>query len=131
MLPDAIKASRVMIATKNAKLQAAAIYSDNEGTRTIIYVGIRPAMQGRGMESALVREIEREAIEMGISTLELDTAVFAANFVALYRKLGFEIVRTGPPIHGLDDCNRVFMKNKIAPQMGNALEVVTGVRTSV
>lgn len=48
MLPDAIKASRVMIATNNAKLQGAAIYSDNEGTRTIIYVGNTACDAGQG-----------------------------------------------------------------------------------
>ena len=45
----------------------------------------------------------------GFNELSLETAEMAEGNVRLYRRHGFEIVRRGPPSHGMDAHTRVFM----------------------
>ena len=53
---------------------------------------VAPDVGGKGIGSALVREIERAARKHGLTHLELDSSVTAESF---YRKAGFEAFERG------------------------------------
>ncbi|MDP2373261.1 GNAT family N-acetyltransferase [Reyranella sp.] len=72
-------------------------------------LGVAPARQGTGLGSFLLERVEEIARSSGLKELSLETAEMAEGNVRLYRRHGFEIVRRGPPSHGMDAHTRVFM----------------------
>jgi ribosomal protein S18 acetylase RimI-like enzyme len=54
-------------------------------------VYVRPSHQGRGIASALLRQLLSEARGMGYSTMCLETATFMLNAHKLYRSLSFRV----------------------------------------
>ena len=63
------------------------------------------------MEHVVGKQERIEAIARsdGLAELSLETAEMAEGNIRLYRRHGFEIVRRGPPSHGMDAHMRVFM----------------------
>ena len=53
---------------------------------------VAPEVGRKGVGSALVKEIERVARELGVPRLELDSSVTAESF---YRTVGYEVVERG------------------------------------
>lgn len=72
-------------------------------------LGVVPIHQGRGIGGFLLDRIEEIARSNNLGELSLETAEMAEGNIRLYRRCGFEIVRRGPPSHGLDAHMRVFM----------------------
>jgi ribosomal protein S18 acetylase RimI-like enzyme len=72
-------------------------------------IGVDPAQQGAGVGSWLLSRIEEVARLSGARGMSLYTAEMMEHLVRLYRRHGFEIVRRGPPDHGLDAHTRVHM----------------------
>ena len=68
-----------------------------------------PTRQGTGLGSFLLARVEEIARASGLRELSLETAEMAEGNIRLYRRHGFEIVRRGPPSHGMDAHTRVFM----------------------
>ncbi len=58
---------------------------------------VAPDAGGKGVGSALVKEIERAARELRTPRLELDSSVTAESF---YRILGYEVVERGEHVLG-------------------------------
>jgi GNAT superfamily N-acetyltransferase len=65
--------------------------------------------QGAGVGSWLLGRIEEVARLSGARGMSLYPAAMMDHLVRLYRRHGFEIVRRGPPDHGLDAHTRVHM----------------------
>lgn len=72
-------------------------------------IAVDPAQQGSGVGSWLLARIDEVARARGLGSLSLETAGMAVANIRLYRRHGFEIVRRGPPDHGLDPHPRVYM----------------------
>lgn len=72
-------------------------------------IAVDPARQGTGVGSWLLQRIDEVARARGLGGLSLETAERAAANIRLYQRHGFEIVRRGPPDHGLDPHTRVYM----------------------
>jgi ribosomal protein S18 acetylase RimI-like enzyme len=72
-------------------------------------IAVDPARQGTGVGSWLLQRIDEMARARGLSGLSLDTAEMAVANIRLNKRHGFEIVRRGPPDHGLDPHARVYM----------------------
>jgi ribosomal protein S18 acetylase RimI-like enzyme len=72
-------------------------------------IGVDPTRQGAGVGSWLLGRIEEVARLSGARGMSLYTAEMMEHLVRLYRRHGFEIVRRGPPDHGLDAHTRVHM----------------------
>jgi ribosomal protein S18 acetylase RimI-like enzyme len=72
-------------------------------------IGVDPMQQGAGVGSWLLGRIEEVARLSGARGMSLYTAEMMDHLVRLYRRHGFEIVRRGPPDHGLDAHTRVHM----------------------
>lgn len=72
-------------------------------------IAVDPARQGTGVGSWLLQRIDEVARARGLGGLSLQTAEMAVANIRLYQRHGFEIVRRGPPDHGLDPHTRVYM----------------------
>jgi GNAT superfamily N-acetyltransferase len=72
-------------------------------------IGVDPTRQGAGVGSWLLGRIEEVARLSGACGMSLYTAEMMEHLVRLYRRHGFEIIRRGPPDHGLDAHARVHM----------------------
>ena len=72
-------------------------------------LGVALTRQSSGLGSFLLERVEEIARASGLKELSLETAEMAEGNVRLYRRHGFEIVRRGPPSHGMDAHTRVFM----------------------
>jgi ribosomal protein S18 acetylase RimI-like enzyme len=72
-------------------------------------IAVDPVRQGSGVGSWLLQRIEEVARSTGARGLSLETPEMMERLVRLYRRHGFEIVRRGPPDHGLDAHIRVHM----------------------
>lgn len=72
-------------------------------------IAVDPALQGSGVGSWMLQRIDELARARGLGGLSLITAEMAVANIRLYERHGFEIVRRGPPDHGLDPHPRVYM----------------------
>ncbi len=80
-----------------------------ENALYIEQIAVDPSRQGTGVGSWLLARIAEVARSRGLGSLSLETAEMAEANIRLYSRHGFEIVRRGPPAHGLDAHMRVFM----------------------
>lgn len=76
-------------------------------------VAVRPGLQGKGLGSRMLAEIEARARARGFEALTLDTAEIMTDLLRLYGSHGFREVRRAPPDHGRDDILRVFMRKEL------------------
>lgn len=74
---------------------------------------VLPARQKTGVGPFLLDSIEQLARDRGVKSLCLHTARKMAGLVRLYQQQGYRIVGEGPPQHGLDEHQRVFMEKRI------------------
>ncbi len=103
----------MLVAVDNTVIRGVAICTARKNTWTIDQVAVAPGNQGKGIGSALIQRIERDAISEGAGELELDTAEIMTDLLRLYGRLGFTTIRKGPPKHGRDRFTRVFMQKPI------------------
>ena len=78
-------------------------------------IAVDPSQQGSGIGSWLLQRIDEVARARGLRGLSLETAEMAVANIRLYERHGFEIVRRGPPDHGLDPHPRVYMAKTFRP----------------
>ena len=105
----------VYVALDEARIVGAARTTPQEKDLYIDQLAVDPARQGTGIGSWLLQRFDEVAQARGLGGLSLNTAETAMANIRLYERQGFEIVRRGPPDHGLDDHPRVFMEKKLAP----------------
>jgi GNAT superfamily N-acetyltransferase len=99
----------VYVALDGERIVGAARTKPQESDLYIRQIAVDPPRQGTGVGSWLLQRIDEVARTLGLGGLSLDTAEMAAGNVRLYERHGFEIVRRGPPDHGLDPHTRVYM----------------------
>jgi ribosomal protein S18 acetylase RimI-like enzyme len=110
-----LKRGDVYVALDGERIVGAVRTKPQEKDFYIHQIAVDPARQGTGVGSWLLRRIDEVARARGDDVMTLETAEMMDHLVRLYRGFGFEIVRRGPPDHGLDAHPRVFMAKKLAP----------------
>jgi len=105
--------SHMLVAVKDSKICGVAICSVEKDTWVIEQVAVNPGDQGRGIGSALLQRIERDASIAGARMLELDTAEIMTDLPRLYHRHGYSAARKGLPKHGRDQFTRVYMQKAI------------------
>ena len=108
-LADAIERGDVYLAVEDGEIVGVAATERRDDGIYIDRLGVAPVRQGTGLGSFLLERVEEIARSSGLKELSLETAEMAEGNVRLYRRHGFEIVRRGPPSHGMDAHVRVFM----------------------
>jgi len=108
-LSAAIERGDVFLALDDTEVVGVAATERREDGIYIDRLGVAPGRQGTGLGSWLLVRIEEVARSIGARGMSLETAEMAEGNIRLYRRHGFEIVRRGPPAHGLDAHLRVFM----------------------
>ncbi len=108
-LPTAIERGDVYFAVDGKEIVGVAATERRDSGIYIDRLGVVPTRQGTGLGSFLLERVEEIARASGLRELSLETAEMAEGNVRLYRRHGFEIVRRGPPSHGMDAHTRVFM----------------------
>jgi ribosomal protein S18 acetylase RimI-like enzyme len=73
-------------------------------------IAVDPVRQRSGVGSWLLQRVEEVARSASARGLLLETPEMMEHLIRLYRRHGFEIVRRGPPAHGMDAHIRVFME---------------------
>ena len=112
-LDGAIADGHVFLAVTGEEIVGAVATSRSSADLVIEQVAVRPDRQGEGIGSWLIETVERRAREDGLSALELDTAEIMQDLLRLYRRHGFELVRSAPPAHGNDAHLRVLMRKPL------------------
>jgi GNAT superfamily N-acetyltransferase len=65
-------------------------------------VAVLPAYRGRGVASAMMRHLERVAHELGLPAMQVGVRMSLPGNLALYRRLGYELVDVQPHPRGPD-----------------------------
>ena len=99
----------VYVALEGERIIGAVRTRPQETDLYIYQIAVDPVRQGTGVGSWLLQRIDEVARARGLGGLSLETAEMAVANIRLYEKHGFEIVRRGPPDHGLDSHTRVYM----------------------
>ncbi len=94
---------------KDRIVGVAALQIESRETGRIHWVYVLPGYQRKGIGTALVTHVEREAREMGLRKLRLLTVGKAKWAVNFYRKLGYYLVNKVEKPWGFD----VFMEKKL------------------
>ena len=108
-LAAAIARGDVYLALDGEEIVGVAATERRDSGIYIDRLGVAPTRQSSGLGSFLLERVEEIARAGGLKELSLETAEMAEGNVRLYRRHGFEIVRRGPPSHGMDAHTRVFM----------------------
>jgi ribosomal protein S18 acetylase RimI-like enzyme len=108
-LAAAIARGDVYLALDGEEIMGVAETERRDSGIYIYRLGVVSTRQGTGLGSFLLERVEEIARSSGLKELSLETAEMAEGNIRLYRRHGFEIVRRGPPSHGMDAHVRVFM----------------------
>lgn len=76
----------------------------------ISQVAVDPARQRQGIGKLLLQLAKQRAIELGISTLQLDTAIPATHLVNMYTKAGFQVIEE---VHWRDKTYNSYIMQKL------------------
>lgn len=65
----------------------------DETTAEVKRMWVEPALRGRGVAKEVLDHLETAARVMGVSRLVLETGIYQAEAIGLYRRVGFNPVR--------------------------------------
>ena len=80
----------------------AARYEPRHGALYVGRVAVLPAYRGRGIASAMMRHLEDVARSLGLARMEVGVRMSLPSNLALYRRLGYELVDVQPHPRGPD-----------------------------
>lgn len=112
-LSSAISESRVLVGLHGRAILGVLVYSKQNDCLNIDYLAVGPGAQGKGVGSALMRELEVEALKHGMVAIELNTVEFMAELIEMYSRRGFNVIRKGPPAHTRDSLDRAYMRKTL------------------
>jgi ribosomal protein S18 acetylase RimI-like enzyme len=79
-------------------LGTCALRKESEDTYELCKMAVAPEARGRGLGDVLIRAVIQAARERGARQLYLVSNTTLAPAIALYRKHGFVVTRTGPEV---------------------------------
>jgi N-acetylglutamate synthase-like GNAT family acetyltransferase len=91
LLDDFQRMTFYVYRSKGSIVGVATLYVENPDAGKIRWVYVLPGHQRRGIGTALVTHIERQARELGLNRLWLVTVEKATWAVSLYQKLGYSL----------------------------------------
>ena len=113
-LSEAVPDGRAWAALLDGTLVGVALVDDVSADHwQIDLVGVLEHHAKAGIGRGLMKRVEADARRRGVIKLTLNTLEVAHWLWAFYESLGFRITRRGPPKHGLDAHNRVFMEKRL------------------
>ena len=112
-LETAVARGDIYVAIDNAAIIGVVATSRQDGEIIINQLAVNPERQGNGIGSWLLGRMEDVALQTSVRELSLNTAEMREDLVGFYRWHGFVIVRRGPPAHGKDAHQRVYMKKSV------------------
>ncbi len=104
-----IERGDVYVAFDGERIVGAVRTEPQEKNLYIDQIAVDPSLQGTGVGSWLLQQIDEVARARRFGGLSLMTAEMAVANIRLYQRHGFKIVSRGPPDHGLDPHIRVYM----------------------
>ena len=111
--PQALAEGQVYVVAGNDGIEGVLVAVPQGERLNIKVVAVRPDLQGKGLGSRLLEEIESRARGQGFEALTLETAEIMVDMLRLYGRHGFHEVRRGPPDHGKDEIPRVFLRKDL------------------
>ena len=114
-LPASIDDGDVYAADTGGVLVGVATTQRKESGLYLRHLAVDPTLQRSGAGRFLLTRLAEVGRARGDKAMTLETAEMMDHLIRLYRSDGFEIVRRGPPDHGLDPHLRVFMEKKLTP----------------
>lgn len=84
----------VCVAGNDVLANAVVLYRRNSASARLYSIVVAPTARGRGIAAALVERAEMAARQRGCERLYLEVRVDNAAALALYQKLGYDVVRT-------------------------------------
>ena len=112
-LLGSVEEGNVWLAIREDKMVGAIAIVPKGNSWSIDQVAVPPEMQGHGIGTRMLKEVEALARYRGITKLSLDTARMMTDLIRLYKKLGYRIINEGKPKHGKDSHVRVYMEKTL------------------
>lgn len=84
----------VLVAAERHRVMAAATLFLRSGSRAarLYSIAVDPTARGRGLASAMIRDLEQAARRKGAESLRLEVSVDNKTALALYRKSGYGVI---------------------------------------
>jgi predicted N-acetyltransferase YhbS len=92
---EELREADAFVAEAGGRLVGCVFYRPRDGSMYLDRLAVLPAMQGRGIASALIGQVEDAARARGIGALTLTVRLALTRQQAMYRKLGFEFLDYG------------------------------------
>lgn len=70
---------------------------DDTSAAEVKRIYVEPQLRGKGIASKILEHLEAAARDLGIHRLVLETGIYQAEAIGLYRKTGFQPVRCWGP----------------------------------
>lgn len=80
-----------LVGEADGRLIASAMAGYDGHRGWVNYLAIAPDMRGRGLGTALMREIEQQLIALGCPKLNLQVRAGNTDAIAFYRRLGYDV----------------------------------------
>lgn len=109
-LPEALARGDVWLALDGDRILGVAELKQDGDAIVLEHLAVAPERQGGGIGGALLRHIEAIARAANATALTLYTAAIMDDLLRLYARHGYAEQHRGPPPHGKDALDRVFLR---------------------
>jgi len=83
----------VVARTNGRAIGCGALRKLDEMTAEVKRMYVEPELRGRGVAKEILHHLEKSAWDLGVKRLVLETGIYQAEAIALYRRAGFRPVR--------------------------------------
>lgn len=109
-LPAALERGDVWLALDGDAIRGAAELKRDGDAMVLEHLAVDPGFQRAGIGRFLLAHVDRVARDERCAALTLYTAAMMEDLLRLYASHGFVEISRGPPPHGKDALDRVFLR---------------------